>query len=93
MTSTGSDLGEVFGGGHNFSTCGVDILQASSHHEHRLLSSHWRLDIRIRLVTQRLDFATFTKQSHLLHRRRIAEWLASLGIMHKDVGSNPGGAK
>jgi len=64
MTSTGSDLGEVLGGGHDLSPRGVDVLPPARHHEHRLFASHRRLDVRVRLVSQRLDLATFHVHHH-----------------------------
>lgn len=56
-----SDLGEVFSRRKDLFFRLGDVLLASRHHEHGFLAAYWRLDIRVGLGAQGLDFATWTQ--------------------------------
>ena len=51
----GADLAEVLRGAEYLALGGGHVLPAPGHHEDRLLAAHRRLDVRVRLRSQRLD--------------------------------------
>lgn len=55
LAARGTDHGEVLGGRDDLALGHLDILAAARHDEHRLLASHWRLNVRVSLGTQGLD--------------------------------------
>ena len=58
MATRSADLREMFGGRQDLALGGVDVLQSPGDDEDRFLAPDGRLDVRVRLVAQRLDLAT-----------------------------------
>ena len=53
----GADLRKVLGGRKDLPLRCGDVLRTAGDDEHRLLATYWGLDVRVRLCSQRLDFA------------------------------------
>ena len=53
------DLRKVFGGRENFAFGRRHVLLAARHHKDRLLAAHRRLDVRVRLGSQRFNLTTY----------------------------------
>ena len=60
--SGGAYLREVFGGGEDFSFRHGHVFASARHDEDRIFAAHGRLDVRVRLRSQRLDFAAFFRE-------------------------------